>query len=121
MSEEVKLSEILKEAVSTTAEEAKKTSSSDDMSWKEMIKVLKELIELRAKMSQMTMPPTPPPAKGGKRDPNEVANMLWNYAVGFIGTIADQFPDMTLKEVKEKLPQFEGIAKAELAKLAKNL
>jgi len=124
MSEEVSLKEILGD-VATSA--SKSEASSDNMGWTEMFKMLKEIMKMKAEMAKLSAEMTPPPqpaAKGGapaKPNPDERAERMYAYIKGFVGQLAQQFPDLTLKEINEQLPKFEPIIKQELKKIAKSL
>ena len=115
MSEEVSLKELLGEAV----RETKESKKDDDggLTMKDILQIIKAIRELQQPQAQATPPAQP---KGGK-SPEEKANIIWNYIIEVINQLAKTYPDMTIKEVVERMPQVESIAKPKLVEIAKSL
>ena len=115
MSEEVSLKELLGEAVRETKEQTK--DDDGGISMKDIMQIIKAVRELQQPQAQANPPAQP---KGGK-SPEEKANIIWNYMVEVINQLAKMYPDMTVKEVAEKLPELEHVAKPQLQNVAKSL
>jgi len=114
MSEEVSLKELLGEAVRETKESKKEDDGG--ISMKDIMQIIRAVRELQQPQPQAT-----PPAQQRGKSPEEKVAIIWGYITEVINQLAKTYPDMTVKEVAEKLPQVEHIAKPKLLEIAKSL